>query len=320
MLNEKDIILEVKSGSYAYGTNTPESDEDYRGIMIHEVSSYLGCVSNKEQYEFKSPHDRTIYDIQKYMRLAADINPSILETLFTRDEDIVSCTKTGELLRENRDMFLSKACKQSYSGYARHQIHKVKTHRGWLLNPPKKKPERSDYGLPDHKRLIPKDWIEALASSDYSPGEANEDAILFSTSEELIAAAKKEKAYKDAMKHWDSYIHWKEERNPKRAALEARYGYDTKHMHHCTRLLLQGNEILEGKGLIVYRQDREYLKSIRAGKYTYEEMIEETERLSKRMEELYDACDYLPEISNINEINELCIKLILMKLIGDDNV
>ena len=44
-----------------------------------------------------------------------------------------------------------------------------------------------------------------------------------------------------------------------------------------------GAEILEGKGVIVKRPDKEYLLNIRKGKYSYEELITLAEKYDKQI-------------------------------------
>lgn len=304
-LEEQRIIIETRSGSKAYGTDTLDSDEDFRGIYIPPKEYFYGFAKQFEQFEFKEPHDRVIYDIRKYFKLAVNGNPNICEVLWVRDCDIIRINKLGEKLREHREEFLSKRCRFSYAGYAHSQILRIKRHRGWLLNPPKKKPERADFGLPEHRRLVPKDWLDALAQSDLT----KEDNQVIELPLELIDAAKREKSYHDATEHWKHYMNWKESRNRKRADLEARYFFDTKHGSHVLRLLLSCVEILEGKGLIVYRPDREYLKEVRAGKLSYEELLEKSEELDKRAGELYKTST-LRHTPDVNELDELCISLV----------
>ena len=45
---EKNMILKVRAGSYLYGTNTLESDEDYIGIFIPEEKYLLGLNKIEE--------------------------------------------------------------------------------------------------------------------------------------------------------------------------------------------------------------------------------------------------------------------------------
>ena len=63
--------------------------------------------------------------------------------------------------------------------------------------------------------------------------------------ENFIAYLQKENAYNRAVQMWEQYNKWKDTRNEKRAALEAKYGYDTKHGMHLIRLMRQCKEILE---------------------------------------------------------------------------
>ena len=74
---EQNKILEVRHGSWAYGLNTPESDVDTRAIFIPNKEYILG---NKkvEQYE-SGTQDFVAYALGKYIRLARDANPNIIE-------------------------------------------------------------------------------------------------------------------------------------------------------------------------------------------------------------------------------------------------
>jgi hypothetical protein len=42
-----------------------------------------------------------------------------------------------------------------------------------------------------------------------------------------IEEACKERDYHSAKENWDKFLSWKDNRNPSRKALEAKYGYDT---------------------------------------------------------------------------------------------
>jgi|ETNvirnome_6_100_1030635.scaffolds.fasta_scaffold18429_2 hypothetical protein len=304
-LDEQSIILETVGGSHAYGTNIETSDLDTRGIFIAERDFYHGFSKNVEQIEMKGELDRVIYELRKFMKLAANCNPNILEILFGRDKDIIKITKLGEKLREHRDLFLSKKCKHAYLGYAHAQLKRIKSHKKWLLDPPKKKPEREDFDLPKYKKLVPKDWISAISQSDYSVLENKIDKDY----EFLIDAAKKEKSYHDALTHWKQYINWKETRNSKRAALEAKWGFDTKHANHLVRMMRTCIELLEGRGLLVYRHDAEELLDIRHGVWSYDKLIDEAQKLEAHANELYETSNLRHHV-DIEKLNELCMELV----------
>src|SRR5690606_9860995 len=77
-------------------------------------------------------------------------------------------------------------------------------------------------------------------------------------------------------------------RNPSRAAQEKQFGYDTKHGSHCLRLMRMCKEILEGKGVIVKRPDREELLAIKLyGAMKYDDLLAEAKQLDEECHELY---------------------------------
>lgn len=90
---------------------------------------------------------------------------------------------------------------------------------------------------------------------------------------DVIAMLEAERKYRAAMKHWQAFETWKLERNPKRAELEARHGYDTKHAMHLVRLMRTGLEILRTGELHVRRSDAEELRNIREGRWSFEELL-----------------------------------------------
>src|SRR5512139_321078 len=103
-------IFETLSGSHSYGLATPESDKDYRGVCVAPLSRYLGLPPGFEQHETKDP-DRVIFDVRKFVRLAADANPNIVELLFAPDAMVVRTSPQWESLSEIRDSFLSEKCR-----------------------------------------------------------------------------------------------------------------------------------------------------------------------------------------------------------------
>jgi predicted nucleotidyltransferase len=164
-LASRTIFL-TRHGSHAYGTNTPTSDEDFKGVAIPPVKYFSGYLERFEQAEFRHQTDgldAVIYDIRKFFKLAADCNPSIIEVLFTDASDFVMVDPLGQKMLEHRDLFISKKAKHTFSGYAVSQLKKIKSHYRWLKNPPKAPPDRVAMGLPE-RTVIPRDQLQAAQS------------------------------------------------------------------------------------------------------------------------------------------------------------
>lgn len=180
-LKEHTMLLTV-AGSRAYGTHTPTSDVDIKGVCIPPREYFTSPFKNFEQAdspshlevfrENLSPElqqvaretkmEGTVYGLFKFAKLATDCNPNILDVLFCRDEEVLFGQHRA--LRLERGLFLSKKVKHTFSGYAMAQLKRIRHHRSWLLSPPKGKPVRADFGLPEHT-LIPADQLAAVQAA-----------------------------------------------------------------------------------------------------------------------------------------------------------
>jgi len=227
-LKDRTILL-VKHGSHAYGLNTPESDLDIKGVAIPPAEYFHGFLKRFEQAESKSP-DMVIYGILKFFQLAVDCNPNIIEVLWVADEDVIQENWIGAALRHWKHDFLSKKARYTFSGYAHAQLKRIKTHKKWLLNPPDHKPTRLEFGLPETS-LLSKDILGAVEAviKDSNGREISEAEFQLGVERfgaNVMTVYQKERGYHNAMVMFAQYENWKATRNPDRAALEARYGYD----------------------------------------------------------------------------------------------
>ncbi len=72
-------------------------------------------------------YDLVIYSIIKYFRLLMDNNPNIIDSLFVPRNCVLYSTAIGEMVREQRHIFLHKGCWAKFKGYAYSQVHKMRT-------------------------------------------------------------------------------------------------------------------------------------------------------------------------------------------------
>lgn len=345
---QNNIIFLTIHGSHCYGTNIETSDIDLKGLAIPPKQYFFGYLNKFEQAEFTDP-DCVIYDFRKFVQLATDANPNILEILFTDPSDYVIKHPIMDKLLEYRDVFISKRVRWTFSGYAHSQLKKINSHYKWLKNAPTHKPTREEFKLPE-RTLIPADQLkaaEALISKKLDEWNFNFDVIekradriflqnkihntlseivgasMFLESEKLwrqasvftnvsdnvIEALNKEKAYKSKMREWESYNKWLKERNPERAKLEKEFGYDLKHAMHLIRLMTMCEEILETGKVIVKRPDAQKLLDIRNGKWTYEEVLDWSKKQEEKVSKLYETSK-LPREPDRLEIENLCKEII----------
>ena len=145
------------SGSISYGcadTNTDEaSDFDTNGICIppkeivfpYSLNGYIFGFGNQpkmqpgekgvyEEHHIYDPdarggkgrsYDLNIYNIVKFVDECNKGNPNLIDSLFTNRECVLHCTQAGNILRDNRKLFLAKNLWDTYKGYAYSQFHKA---------------------------------------------------------------------------------------------------------------------------------------------------------------------------------------------------
>ena len=124
----------------------------------------------------------------------------------------------------------------------------------------------------------------------------------------MVSTLNAERKYRAAMKHWESYQTWKSERNPARAELERRHGYDTKHAMHLIRLMRMGLEVLRTGDLIVRRPDGEELNAIRDGALSFEDLLLAAAALKEQMADAVEQSD-LPADVDRDRVDELAFEL-----------
>lgn len=151
-------------GSKAYGLDTESSDTDIKGICIPPSYVENDLFQNFEQAEnhpfvdeqfahIKNPKnpklESTIYSLRKFFVLASNVNPNIVELLWTDESDRYVVDKSITQLFQNRDLFLSSKAKFTFTGYAFSQAAKIERHRKWIVEGELKQPTRTEFGLTD---------------------------------------------------------------------------------------------------------------------------------------------------------------------------
>lgn len=143
-----NVQYETIMGSVAYGVSSDTSDMDVYGWAIPpkedvfphlrgEISGFGREAKRFEQYQehhivdndalagHGRNYDVTIFGIVKFFSLAMENNPNIVDSLFTPTTCVLHCTRAGNLVRENRRLFLHKGAWPKFKGYAYSQLHKI---------------------------------------------------------------------------------------------------------------------------------------------------------------------------------------------------
>lgn len=202
-----NIIYVTLHGSQAYGLNNELSDVDIKGIVIPpkevennlfhrfeqaenstDLEKFLEHLKNPKNPKFES----VIYSLKKFMILAANVNPNIIELLWTDPSEHYIFKSPMEELINNKSLFLSSKAKFTFSGYAWAQLNKIERHRKWIVRGELTEPKRSNFGLPEQnsKQIddvfgLIKSEVERWNLSKFSLDEMERDELK-STIWELI--------------------------------------------------------------------------------------------------------------------------------------
>ncbi|SHF45471.1 DNA polymerase beta superfamily protein [Chryseobacterium sp. OV279] len=335
------ILFEAISGSRAFGLATENSDTDIRGVYYLPKEDFFGLnyipqISNET-------NDITYYEIGRFVELLQKNNPNILEMLASPEEFILHKDPLMDLLR-TKD-FLSKLCKDTFAGYAVSQIKKAKGLNKKILNPVEK--ERKSVldfcNILENQGSVPlKKWLsdnrkvqekcglvsigntkgmhavfyDESATLGYKGIIQHEEANQVS----LSSVPKDEKpiaylscnldAYSTYCKDYKEYWKWVSERNEDRYNVNQQHGqnYDSKNMMHTIRLLQSCEHIFKTNSLQIRVDNREELLDIKAGNWSYEEVMQKAEDLIESIEHEHST-SLLPDSPDIKKTEKILIEI-----------
>jgi hypothetical protein len=115
-------------------------------------------------------------------------------------------------------------------------------------------------------------------------------------------------SYSVYCREYREYRKWEDERNEARYEGTLKHGksYDAKNMMHTFRLLNMAEEIARFGEVRVYRDDRDFLLSIRSGQFEFDELMQMVGKKMEQIEVLYQNCD-LPVQPDVNKAEELLV-------------
>jgi predicted nucleotidyltransferase len=143
-----NVQYETIMGSMAYGVSSDASDVDVyawaippkEDIFPHLRGEIVGFGRQAKRFEqFQEHHirdddalaghgrtyDYTVFGVVKFFALAMENNPNVIDSLFTPQTCVLHSTRVGNLVRENRRLFLHRGAWPKFKGYAYSQLHKL---------------------------------------------------------------------------------------------------------------------------------------------------------------------------------------------------
>ena len=307
------VIFRGIAGSRAYGTATPESDTDIRGVFVVPSAEYVRLTPPPRQVSDER-NDRTYYSLLRFCELASEANPTALEMLFLPEDCILFEAPAFRILRDNRAAFISRRAVDSHLGYAVSQIKKARGCNKRVWNPwPEEPPAPEDYCvfIADARKLpLPlKDAgidlarckaapVAKSASSDILALYCYDDDVggVFRGGMPVVSDIPREdagrrigimvfgrQAFESAKRQHRQYWDWRRNRNDARWVRQERgeLDYDAKNMMHLVRLLFCGANIVgNGEPIVRFSGPKlDTLLSIRRGEWKFDDIMALAERM-----------------------------------------
>lgn len=260
-----NIILLGLGGSHAYGTSTPTSDLDVRGIALNSKNEIL--LGRDFEQRVNEATDTVIYSVTKMIGLLAACNPNCIEILGLKPEHYLYVSPIGQEILDNRKIFLSKKAIHSFGGYANQQLWRL-SQKAVRTVPQSEKEQHilnsirnAAHEFPARYFTCPEDAIRL-----YIDKAVNEDL----DTEIFMDINLSHYPLRDYTSMWNDMRNVVKEYNKvgKRNQNAATHGKLAKHMMHLIRLYDMCLDILTKEEIITYREaEHDSYMEMRAGKF-----------------------------------------------------
>lgn len=286
-------ILKCIFGSQLYGTDTKDSDEDYKGIALPSTNNLLlGNIfktqelgtGNNQSKNTPNDLDYNIYSLHYFIKLACEGETAAIDMLHVPDNMILETSEEWKFIQANRKKFYTKNGK-AFVGYARRQAAKYGC-KGSRLKMIREaiaylELNRADVrmadiwaGLPvgEHARFI-----------EDSPNGAWQYQICGRI---LQSTATTDYSLNSLQLFYDRY-------GERSRLAEKNEGIDWKAISHAIRAAEQLIELFTCNTITFPRPDADYLKAVKSGKIDYRKEVEPY---------LSDVMDRVEKLASISEL------------------
>lgn len=268
------LLFVCKFGSHLYGTDTPESDTDYKGIFM--PTSEMVCLNkipkslrldsnNTNEKNSKDDVDLELYSLHYFIELALKGETAALDMLHapSHPECVVLSTPIFESLHKERARFYTNNLK-AFVGYARGQAAKYGI-KGSRLAVARDVVRILDEGLDTHclDARMEAIWDQLPDAEHCHHIDKDTDPKQYQVCGKVLQSTQRIRYARDILQGFiDKFGH--------RAELAARNeGIDWKAISHAMRAAYQVAYIFWHGDIKFPLKDAPYLKEIKEGKLNY---------------------------------------------------
>lgn len=305
-----NTLVKIIFGSHLYGTNTSESDQDFKGIfMPTKEEIFLGRIPKSIQNNTKtdcsnkntsSDKDSELYSLHYFIKMACAGETATIDMLHAPPQNILITSNLWTDLVANRHRFYTKNLK-ALIGYARRQASKYGI-KGSRLNESKL---ILDFIKDKDGRV--KDYWDQLPSGEHifkhPASELNNNIRMYEVCGRKIGETCSTTQLYDIVNIF--YTNYGE--RAKKAAKDE--GIDWKAVSHALRAAFQIREILTTNDLKFPLKEASLLKEIKLGCISFKEVQPLLDNLMSEVETLSEKSK-LPDKVNTDWWDKWLVKKI----------
>jgi predicted nucleotidyltransferase len=315
-MKKENIIFKSIFGSKLYGTDTEESDDDYKGIFLIDIKDLILNnfkksiqYSNKEIMTDKSKsgiEEVEYYSLHYFINLACEGQTSALDLLFSSPRHWIISSSIWDYLYRNRKRFITKKI-NSFAGYAMHQAAKYSI-KGSNLNLAERilkflKEKNDDSKLIEYLIEFKETFKEFSENSNQIYYiEDNDDK-----SKRYVNVLGKGLGYHTQLKYIKEIMEQYINKFGNRAKLAAENkGIDWKAVSHAARAIYQVRSLINDGEFEYPLKETKYIMDIKMGKVTFSEVIPYLEELIDDTKKLIKNSS-LPDFIDPHEFDEFIL-------------
>jgi hypothetical protein len=284
-------IVKLMFGSQLYGTNTPDSDQDFKGVFLPSKEQILlGKIpksineSTKKENQLKNTSkdvDFETYSLHYFIYLACEGETVALDMLHAPDNMIIEKSHIWNLIVAERERFYTKNLK-AFVGYGRRQASKYGI-KGSRLNDAQKVLDALKRVNDSTNRCRLLDIWPILPTGEHifkHPPNENGERMYEVCGRKIGEKVTLQYARETVKRFVDNYG----ERARKAADNE---GIDWKAVSHACRAAYQVKQILLENTIVFPLKEAKFLKSVKCGELDYQTIVApKLEDLMTEVEEL----------------------------------
>jgi uncharacterized protein len=132
-LNDWAILIGYR-GSIAHGMYVPKNDpnsiddKDIMGVCVPPIDYYFGLNQfgpRGTKEIMQGEWDIVVYEARKFIDLLMKGNPNVLSLIWLDAGMYLKVTSAGQMLIDNRNLFVGRHVYKSFVGYAQRQLHRM---------------------------------------------------------------------------------------------------------------------------------------------------------------------------------------------------